>query len=127
MAGTVRLEFAENTGGMLSLGSDLSPFARTAIFTAGAAALLAALAAAAIRFRWRGLQLAGMCLLFAGGASNILDRIFRGSVVDFVSIGIGNFLRTGIFNVADVAIFAGVILMWAFPKQKSDATRESTP
>ena len=111
MADTVRLEYAENTGGLLSLGADLSPKVRTLLFTVGAAGLLATVIGAAIRFRWQGGQLAGVCLLFAGGASNIVDRIVRGSVIDFVSVGIGNSLRTGIFNVADVAIFIGVLLM----------------
>jgi signal peptidase II len=32
--------------------------------------------------------------------------------VDFLNVGIGS-LRTGIFNVADMAIMAGVII-WAF-------------
>jgi signal peptidase II len=48
--------------------------------------------------------------------SNWLDRLASGRVVDFINIGFGP-LRTGIFNVADVAIMFGsglVILteMW---------------
>jgi signal peptidase II len=34
----------------------------------------------------------------------------RGSVVDFLNVGIGS-LRTGIFNVADMAIMLGVALL----------------
>jgi len=33
--------------------------------------------------------------------------VARGSVIDFVNVGVGP-LRTGVFNVADVAIMAGI-------------------
>ena len=48
----------------------------------------------------------GLTLFVAGGASNWIDRIMRGSVVDFLNVGVGP-VRTGIFNVADVAIVLG--------------------
>jgi signal peptidase II len=34
----------------------------------------------------------------------------RGSVVDFLNVGIGP-VRTGVFNVADMAIMLGAVLM----------------
>ena len=47
-------------------------------------------------------------LLVAGGVGNLIDRAaFAGRVTDFVTVGVGR-LRTGIFNVADVLIVAGV-------------------
>jgi signal peptidase II len=46
----------------------------------------------------------------AGGASNWIDRLAFGRVVDFMNVGLGP-LRTGIFNVADVAIMVGVGLL----------------
>jgi len=49
-------------------------------------------------------------LLWAGGVSNLVDRVLHGSVVDFMNIGVG-WLRTGIFNVADMAITIGVLLI----------------
>lgn len=48
-------------------------------------------------------------LVFAGGIGNIIDRILHDRhVTDFMNLGIQNF-RTGIFNVADVCITAGII------------------
>jgi signal peptidase II len=47
-----------------------------------------------------------VALFVAGGASNLLDRILYGTVIDFMNVGIGP-LRTGIFNVADMAIMLG--------------------
>lgn len=38
------------------------------------------------------------------------DRVVRGSVVDFLNVGIGP-LRTGILNVADVAIMLGAAFL----------------
>jgi signal peptidase II len=71
---------------------------------------LVVLVAAAIRSRWDGWPLFGVGLFAAGGASNWVDRVARGSVVDFLNVGLGP-LRTGIFNVADVAIMAGVAIL----------------
>ena len=46
-----------------------------------------------------------------GGFSNLFDRTVHGGyVVDFINVGFGA-LRTGIFNVADVAITVGVLLL----------------
>jgi signal peptidase II len=110
LADTVRLSYAENTGGFLSLGADLPPARRVIVFTITTGLLLLGLAATAIRARWQGARLGGVALIVAGGASNWIDRVAAGSVVDFMNIGIGP-VRTGIFNVADVAIMFGVALI----------------
>jgi signal peptidase II len=106
---SVRLVYAENTGGFLSLGASLPPAIRTAIFTVASGLALVALLAALLRSRWSFWRALGLVLFFAGGISNWIDRAVRGSVVDFMNVGIG-WLRTGIFNVADVAIMVGVAL-----------------
>jgi signal peptidase II len=106
LADTFRLEYAENTGAFLGLGSDWPPAARTAIFGAANGLLLVALTALAVRGRWPRRALLGVALFVAGGASNLLDRIAYGMVIDFMNVGIGP-LRTGIFNVADMAIMLG--------------------
>jgi len=66
------------------------------------------------------LQLAALCLFAAGGASNWADRLVRGSVVDFLNVGFGP-VRTGIFNVADVAVMAGACLL-LFSQVRADRT-----
>jgi signal peptidase II len=109
-ADTLRLEYAENPGAFLSLGSELPGWLRTGILTIGAGVGLFAFAIAAFRLRWTGLSWIGAILCAAGGASNLVDRIARGSVVDFMNVGIGS-LRTGVFNFADVALMGGVVLV----------------
>jgi signal peptidase II len=50
-------------------------------------------------------------LVAGGGISNLIDRLFYdGRVTDFLNVGIGSF-RTGIFNLADMAILAGGLLL----------------
>jgi signal peptidase II len=109
LADTFRLTYAENPGGFLSLGADMSPAIRTAIFSVATAVILVALAVWAWRHRSRTWQTVAVALFIAGGASNWLDRFRDGHVVDFMNIGIG-WLRTGVFNVADVAIMLGAAL-----------------
>jgi len=110
LADTVRLHYVENTGGFLSLGADLPPAIRTGLFTVGTGLALFGLVAGAIAFRWTGWPLLGLTLFVAGGASNWVDRVAHGSVIDFINIGFGP-IRTGIFNVADVAIMLGVSIV----------------
>jgi signal peptidase II len=123
---TVRFEYVENTGAFLSLGADLPPVIRTALFTVGNGLILVATVFMAARLRWTGLQLFGLALVFAGGASNLADRIARGSVIDFMNVGLGS-VRTGIFNVADVAILGGVgfLLFAHFLSSHESASRPS--
>jgi signal peptidase II len=110
LGGIFRLEYAENSGAFLSLGSTLPDWARTALLIFAAAAGLIAVAVASIKLRWAGWPLSGAMLFIAGGASNLTDRIAHGRVVDFMNVGVGS-LRTGIFNVADIALMVGVGLM----------------
>ena len=109
---SVRLQLAHNTGAFLSLGASLTPEMRNVLFTLGVGCLLAVLLAYTLLAK--GLNPAGrlgMALVVGGGLSNLADRWFHGGyVVDFLNLGIGS-LRTGIFNLADVAICAGVALL----------------
>ena len=109
-ADTMRLQYAENSGGFLSLGANLPIAVRTAIFTIGTGLILVGTLIAAAKLRLTGWQLVGLTLLWAGGASNWVDRVARGSVVDFLNVGFGA-LRTGIFNVADVAVLLGACIL----------------
>ena len=106
LADTFRLEYVENTGAFLGLGGDWPRPVRTAVFRVGNGLLLLGVVVVAIRSRWPDGSLVGVAFFVAGGASNLLDRITYGMVIDFMNVGIGP-LRTGIFNVADMAIMLG--------------------
>ena len=49
-----------------------------------------------------------LCLIIAGGTSNLIDRIFMGFVIDYIDIN--EFIKFPIFNVADIFIVIGWII-----------------
>jgi signal peptidase II len=104
----------ENTGVFLSLGSRLPASARFWIFTVGVGAgLLGALVYALRASRSASGSLLPLVLIVAGGLSNLVDRLARdGTVTDFLILHVGP-IRTGVFNLADVAVTAGVALLAA--------------
>ena len=107
----VRFEYAENSGAFLSLGANWPEAARFMFLIAFSGLALVLMLVFALRAhgvdRWQWLAVA---LFIGGGMGNLIDRITRaGAVVDFVSIGVGP-LRTGTFNMADVAITGGALL-----------------
>lgn len=109
---TIRLDYHENAGGFLSAGATWHPATRTVVFQLANGVFLFGTLILAIRYQWSRLAAAGLILFVAGGLSNLIDRVAMGTVIDFLNIGIGP-VRTGIFNVADVAIMAGVALLLA--------------
>ncbi|MGK9126084.1 signal peptidase II [Olivibacter jilunii] len=63
----------------------------------------------------------GIAFALGGGIGNLYDRILYGSVTDFMHIDY-LFIKTGIFNMADVSIMTGMILIiigfWAQRKNE---------
>lgn len=53
----------------------------------------------------------GLTLVLGGAIGNLVDRLFLGYVVDFVSLHIDDVFYWPAFNVADSAISLGVILL----------------
>jgi signal peptidase II len=50
-------------------------------------------------------------MILGGATSNLFDRLICGGVIDFLDIGYKG-LRWPVFNIADVFIFAGVLLLF---------------
>ena len=109
---TLRFQYAENTGAFLSLGAELPPATRFWIFTVLACGLLLGMCS----YIFLSSQLTSdmivyLSLMLGGGLSNLIDRIANnGAVVDFINLGVGD-VRTGIFNVADMAVLLGALLL----------------
>jgi len=60
----------------------------------------------------------GYGLIFGGGLANLVDRIVFGGVLDFIDLHVGG-LHWPAFNIADLAITIGVIvLVFAYSKKK---------
>ena len=63
----------------------------------------------------------GLTLVLGGAIGNLVDRLFLGYVVDFVSLHIDDVFYWPAFNVADTAISLGVILLiYDALKKKND-------
>jgi len=109
---TVRVGFVLNTGVFLSLGHALGPQTRFWLFVVGVGGVLALLLGLTLRDpRFRRPEVAAVAAVVGGGIGNLVDRVQLGAVRDFLNVGIGP-LRTGIFNVADMAItFGGIALI----------------
>jgi signal peptidase II len=120
--GNVTLTLAENSGGFPGLGSALPRATRSAIFTACVGlGLLLGLVWLLSAPRSGGLRLFAGALVLAGGAGNLIDRLVReGRVTDFLVLRVGP-LRTGVVNLADLAITAGVLLFLAAPLTRRPA------
>lgn len=128
LGGILRLSFAENPGAFLGLGGSLPRPVQFWLLTAGVGLLLLSmLVYAAMSRRLGRLHVVAIALIAGGGVGNWIDRVMNdGRVVDFMNLGIGS-LRTGIFNVADVAIMlGGGLLLLAARESKRLGTSEAS-
>lgn len=120
---TLRLQYAENPGAFLGWCDALPEGARRLLLSYTVAALIVVFFVALLRARARSVpSLCAGAMICGGGAGNLVDRFTRdGLVVDFLQCGVGG-LRTGIFNLADMAITTGVcFLVCASLKPKAPA------
>ena len=68
-----------------------------------------------------------LVLILAGGIGNLIDRLSNGGyVTDFICLGIGP-IRTGIFNIADVAITLGCLLIACHALRSSPSRDQPVP
>jgi signal peptidase II len=126
LGGIFRLQYTENTGAFLSLGSALPSDLRFWGFTILMGIALAGMLAVVLAHRsLHPNDITGLSLIVAGGLGNLIDRaLHNGAVIDFMNIGVGS-LRTGIFNIADVAIMvgAGLLIFRSFQQIRWQRTR----
>jgi len=124
----ITIQRVENTGAFLSLGDSLKGPVKTILLNV--LPLLAVLFGLYYIFAKTNLNrvtLVAIILIVGGGIGNIYDRIVHGSVTDFVHINFVIF-QTGVFNVADMSIMAGslMILFHALFKKKPEAEAKTT-
>ena len=126
--GVLRLAYAENPGAFLSIGSEFPVGFRFWLFVAGGALGLAVLLVAALRDRTLQVpQVLALGLVIGGGCGNLIDRLNLGFVRDFMQLEVWYF-RTGVFNLADLAITTGsLLLLTAAFWQRVSRGRSSNP
>ncbi len=102
----------ENTGAFLSFGETMPEEVKFVFLTFLPLLLLAY--GIYVLLRRPQLQRAyaiGLCFLIGGGLGNLYDRLLHGSVTDFLHLNMG-FFETGIFNLADVSVVIGTLLLF---------------
>ena len=125
LGGVVQLQLVANPGAFLSLGAELPETLRQLLLVGFVPLMLVCAGWLLFRSpRASREQALAFGLIVGGGLANWLDRVRGdGSVTDFVSLGLGP-LRTGIFNVADVAIVLGLLLYLLAGVRSAEAAPE---
>mgnify|MGYP003308915891 CR=1 FL=1 len=102
----------ENTGAFLGMGSELSEIPRILLLIILPVIVLISITLYTyIDKSLDKLSIIGFSLIIGGGIANIFDRIVFGSVTDFLYINLGGIFKTGIFNIADLSVTTGMILL----------------
>lgn len=99
----LQLSYVENTGaafGSFSAYTTLLSAFTGIVLVAGFVVLLSG----KLQSRWT--QIAAV-LILAGGTSNLIDRVFRGFVVDYIE---PLFIRFAVFNFADMLVCVGAAI-----------------
>ncbi len=111
----------ENTGAFLGMGSDLNPTLRIILLLILPILVLGFVLRHILKDKtidnW---SLFAFASVIGGGIANVYDRIVYGSVTDFLFIDLGGVFKTGIFNLADMSVTTGMIILViaSFSKKK---------
>ena len=102
----------ENSGAFLGMGSELSETFRILLLIVLPIIVLVSITVYTyIEKTLDKNSMIGFSLIIGGGIANIFDRIVYGSVTDFLYLNFGGIFKTGIFNVADLSVTTGMILI----------------
>ena len=102
----------ENSGAFLGMGSELSETFRILLLIVLPIIVLVSITVYTyIEKTLDKNSIIGFSLIIGGGIANIFDRIVYGSVTDFLYLNFGGIFKTGIFNVADLSVTTGMILI----------------
>jgi signal peptidase II len=101
----------ENTGAFLSAGDSLGGTVKFIFLSLlPLFALCYGVYYVMTRHNLHKLLVLGICFVIGGGLGNLYDRLLYGSVTDFLHVDLLIF-KTGIFNLADVSIMIGMIMI----------------
>lgn len=71
--------------------------------------------------RFNKMQKYAWCFVYAGGLSNIVERVITGHVKDFIPVA------NGMLNAADFFILIGLLLLLASSRYRTTEPSESSP
>ncbi len=118
----------ENTGAAYSWGSDWNPTVKRIVLQIiPAIVLIVLLGMVLMKKEYTKIIIIGFSFVIGGGIGNVFDRIAYGRVTDFLYIDLG-FFSTEIFNMADVSIVIGalmVLIHTLFSKKEEEDLKEN--
>lgn len=107
-----QLIWVENEGAFLGMGSDMNPTLKLIFLLILPTLVLAYVIYYIIKTKELDrLSLIAFCCIIGGGIANVFDRIVYSQVTDFFFIKITETIKTGIFNVADLSVTTGMIML----------------
>ncbi|TXD85511.1 signal peptidase II [Subsaximicrobium wynnwilliamsii] len=103
----------ENEGAFLGMGSDMNPTLKLLFLLILPIAVLSYLLYYILSNKALDkVSVFALSCIAGGGIANIYDRIVYGSVTDFFYLDFGGVFHTGIFNVADMSVTFGMIVLF---------------
>ncbi|MGI6393329.1 MAG: signal peptidase II [bacterium] len=103
--------YAENRGALWGIGGGFSEFYRKLVFLGISTLITLFIVYLLFTYAENRLMKIIYGLVLGGAAGNLLDRYFRGYVIDFIDWHAGDYYHWPTFNIADAAIVAAVILL----------------
>lgn len=102
----------ENTGAFLGMGSDMHPTLKLIFLLIIPVVVLGYLVYYILTNKELDkLSVIALSCIAGGGIANVFDRIAFGSVTDFFYLYLNDTFRTGIFNIADMSVSFGMIIL----------------
>ncbi|BAO75009.1 signal peptidase II [Winogradskyella sp. PG-2] len=106
------MQYVENKGAFLGMGSDMNPTLKLIFLLILPALVLGYVIYYIIKTKELDrLSVIAFCCIIGGGIANVFDRIVYGQVTDFFYINLGGVFKTGIFNIADLSVTTGMIML----------------
>ena len=126
--GLFQFVYAENPGAFLGMGGGWSRSLRFLVFGVFVLVGLVVMLWSIVKNKMPRKEVLAYSFILAGGIGNVIDRLTHdnGHVVDFMFMDFG-FARTGVFNLADMAIVLGFVLaVWPDRKPQSQAIQNNS-
>ncbi|SHG65450.1 signal peptidase II [Winogradskyella jejuensis] len=106
------MQYVENKGAFLGMGSDMNPTLHFILLKLLPLLVLLYVVYYIVKTKSLDkLSLIAFSCIVGGGLANVIDRFLFSSVTDFFFIDLGGVFKTGIFNVADVAVTTGMFML----------------
>ncbi|WP_033961240.1 signal peptidase II [Psychroserpens jangbogonensis] len=106
------MQYVENKGAFLGMGSDMNDTLRLVLLLILPTLVLGYLIYYIIVNKTLDkLSTIALSCIAGGGIANVFDRFAFGKVTDFFHINLGGIFKTGIFNVADMSVTFGMIVL----------------